>query len=101
MLIEEGVLVPFVLLFLNPVILRKPLLKPECLFLSISVKIVGISILVPALEDLFDRLVLGLRSLEAQDVGAVEWDSIEPWFGSEDTVIVDKDEAMPFMSVGD
>ena len=66
-----------------------------------SVKIVGISILVPALEDLFDRLVLGLRSLEAQDVGAVEWDSIEPWFGSEDTVIVDKDEAMPFMSVGD
>lgn len=78
-LVIDGVLEPDDLFFRKVVILRKPLLKPECLFLSISATIVGISKEDITLEDLFDRLVLGRRSLESQEVGAVDCDIIEPW----------------------
>lgn len=79
------------------VILRKPLLSPECLFLSISVTIVGISKEDVTREDLLDKLVLGRRSLESQDVGAVDCDMIEPWCASELMVVAEGDEVTRFV----
>lgn len=79
MLAMEGVLEPDDLFFRKVVIFRKPLLNPECLFLSISATIVGISKEDITLEDLFDKLVLGRLSLESQEVGAVDCDMIDPW----------------------
>lgn len=76
----------------NVVIFRKPLLSPECLFLSISVMIVGISKEDVTREDLFDKLVLGRRSLESHEVGAVDCDIIEPWCTSELIVVAEGDE---------
>lgn len=88
----EGALDPGTFFLRNVVILRKPLLNPECLFLSISVTMVGISNDEVTREDLFDRLVLGRLSLESQDVGAVDCDMMEPWCASEPTVVADGDE---------
>lgn len=74
----DGVLEPDDFFLRKVVIFRKPFLNPECLFLSISVTIAGISKEDVTREDLLDRLVLGRLSLESQEVGAVDCDIIEP-----------------------
>lgn len=68
----EGVLDPDIFFLRKFVILRSPLLKPACRFRSMSVTMAGISKCEPPRADLLDRLVLGRRSLEPQDVGAVD-----------------------------
>lgn len=74
----DGALEPGGFFLRKVVILRKPFLNPECLFLSISVTMVGISNDEVTREDLLDKLVLGRLSLESQEVGAVDCDIIEP-----------------------
>lgn len=71
---------------------------PECLFLSISVMMTGESCIAPTREDRLERLVLGRRSLEAQDVGAVDCETTELWFVSEEMVVADRDEVIAFTS---
>lgn len=72
MLTTDGVLEPDVFFLRKFVILRNPLLKPVCRFRSISVVIAGISKFESAIPDFVERLVLGRRSLEPQEVGAVD-----------------------------
>lgn len=81
--------------FLKPVIFFNPLRSPEYLFFSMSDSIEGTTEADGLFDDRLDRLVPGLCSLDAQDVGAVDCDMMEPRLvGSEETVVADKDDVI-------
>ena len=76
-------------------IFRNPLRNPEYLFFSMSDKMDGRTELASGVADRVDKLVPGLCSLDAHEVGAVDCDVTELWFvGSEAIVVADKDELM-------
>lgn len=97
MLATDGVLEPGVFFLRKAVILRKLLRSPECLFGSVFTTLVGSSRPEIMLDDLFDKLVLGRLSLELHEVGAVDWDMIEPWRSSKSMVVADGEEAVAWV----
>jgi hypothetical protein len=68
--------------FLKPVILRNPFRKPDPVeprLESISERMEGVFDCEGDLSERRDELVTGRRSLEEQDVGAVDSDRMEVW----------------------
>lgn len=74
------------------VIFKNPLLIPECLFLFVSDGAEGTSELAAAVDEPAETLVLNRYSLDAQEVGGVDCDCMEPCFGSEDKVVAEMEE---------
>lgn len=101
-LIVEGVPVSS-FFFRKPVIFLNRVPKPKRLR-SMSDWIVGAmdgARVLPTVDGLVDKLVMGRISLESQEVGAVDWEVMELFGVPEDMVVADREEATMGSSAGD